>query len=69
MIRHKNAAQEYLAQFVNFGGVTCTLGEAIRQMQDEGHDQRAIDYWVMGATARASRLGNQDKPAGISEWA
>ena len=56
MIRRKNAAQEYLSQLVNFGGVTCTLGEAIRQMQDEGHDQQLIDAWVMGATARVSRL-------------
>ncbi len=53
MKRKETAAARYLAQPVNFGGITCSLGTAIRQMQDEGHDQRVIDYWIMGALRHA----------------
>jgi hypothetical protein len=44
-----NLAQKYLDEPINFGGFRRTRGEVILEMQAEGHPQRAIDLYLMGA--------------------
>lgn len=37
-----------LNELISFGGLPYTRGEAIVQMQRQGHDPRCIDRWLQG---------------------
>ena len=64
----RNLVSEYFNEPIFYGGLICTRAEAIKDMEEQGLDQRCIDRWMHGAQLAPSPAvvfdGHDEYPGG-----
>ena len=64
----RDLVSDYFNEPIFYGGLLCTRAEAIRDMEEQGLNQRCIDRWMFGAELAPAEavvvIGADDYPGG-----